>query len=187
MQTQAGFETLLSDLISAMQQARQQHQAAVERGDLTAMVAEHERVMSLLGAREQLETLRDSWPALVGEGEPGEVPGPTYRGARAARGAKTPGEAFTVPILQVLEAAGGRAPAAQVEDAVGEVMAVQLNEVDRARVRSGAVRWRVTLRWAGHRMREEGLLAGDAPRGIWEISEEGRAYLGRHRGENGSA
>ena len=59
-------------------------------------------------------------------------------------------------------------------------MAVQLNEVDRARVRSGQVRWRVTLRWACHHMRQEGLLAGDAQRGIWEITEEGRAYLGGH-------
>ena len=135
------------------------------------MVAEHERVMSRLDARTQLESLRDSSPALVGEGTPGEAPGPTYRGARAARGAKSPGEAFTVPILQVLEAAGGRAPAAQVEDSVGELMAVQLNEVDRARarVRSGAVRWRVTLRWAGHRMREEGLLHPPSRRGLGPI------------------
>ena len=63
---------------------------------------------------------------------------------------------------------------------MGEAMAVQLNEVDRARVRSGAVRWRVTLRWACHRMKQKGLLAGDSPSGIWEITEEGRACLRRH-------
>ena len=114
------FDALLSCIVSAMQEARQQHQAAVQQGDLTAMVAEHERVMSLLGARKQLEALRDSWSSLVGEGEPREAPGPTYAGARAARGAKTPGGAFTVPVLQVLEAAGGRAAASLVEHGVGE-------------------------------------------------------------------
>ena len=180
MNANEAFDVLLSGIVGAMEEARWRHQVAVEQGDLTAMVAEHERVMSLLAARRQLEALRDSWSSLVGEGEPREAPGPTYAGARAARGAKTPGGAFTVPVLQVLEAAGGRAAAAQVEDSVGEAMAVQLNEVDRARVRSGGVRWRVTLRWACHHMKREGLLAGDAPRGIWEISEEGRGYLRGH-------
>jgi len=103
-----------------------------------------------------------------------------YSGARAARGAKTPSKAFWVPVLQVLEEAGGRAGASQVEDSVGQLMAVRLNEVDQARVRSGGVRWSVTLRWACHHMKQEGLLAGDAPRGICEISNEGRAYLRRH-------
>ena len=88
MNVNEAFEALLSGIVSAMQEARRRHKAATQQGDLTAMVAEHERVESLLAAREQLEALRDSWPALVGEGEPGEVPGPTYRGARAARGAK---------------------------------------------------------------------------------------------------
>ena len=174
------FDVLLSGIVSAMRKARQQHEAAIQQGDLTALVVEHERVVSLLAAREQLEALQDSWAGLVGEGEPGEQPGPIYAGARAARGAKTPGETFTVPILQVLEETGGRAASSQVEDGVGEAMAVQLNEVDRARVRSGQVRWRVTLRWAVHHMKREGLLAGGAPRGIWEISEEGRAYLRGH-------
>jgi hypothetical protein len=184
MDANRAFDTLLSELVAATRDAQQRHQAAAERNDLTVMVEEHERVMSLLAARQELERLRDSWAGLVGEGEPREPVGPTYPGARAPRGARTPGEAFWVPILQVLEEAGGVAGASAVEDGVGERMAIQLNEVDRARVRSGAVRWRVTLRFARHDMLEEGLLVDTSPRGIWEISQEGRAYLRRYRGEN---
>ena len=179
MNATEAFDVLLSAIASAMQGVRRRHQAATEQNDLTAMVAEHERVMSLLAARKQLEALQDSWASLAGEGEPGEPVGLIYAGARAARGAKTPARAFTVPILQVLEEAGGRAAASHVEDSIGEAMAVQLNEVDRARVRSGQVRWRATLRWVVHHMKREGLLTGDSPRGIWEISEEGKAYLRR--------
>ena len=120
MNVNEAFEALLSGIVSAMQEARRRHKAATQQGDLTAMVAEHERVESLLAAREQLEALQDSWSSLVGEGKSGEPLGPTYAGARAARGAKTAGEAFTVPVLQVLEAAGGRAAASLVEHGVGE-------------------------------------------------------------------
>ena len=70
----------------------------------------------------------------------------------------------------------------QVEESVGELMAVNLNEVHLARVRSGGARWRVTLRWAGYHIREEGLLVDPSPREVWEITEEGRAYLGRIAG-----
>ncbi|MCC7571175.1 winged helix-turn-helix domain-containing protein, partial [Candidatus Micrarchaeota archaeon] len=39
-------------------------------------------------------------------------------------------------------------------------------------------RWRNTAQWARNSMvNEEGFLKKDSPRGIWEISEKGRAFL----------
>jgi len=38
-------------------------------------------------------------------------------------------------------------------------------------------RWRNTAQWARHSMVKEGLLKADSPRGIWEITDAGRASI----------
>jgi len=39
------------------------------------------------------------------------------------------------------------------------------------------LRWRNAAQWARNNMVKEGLLKGDSPRGLWEISERGLAML----------
>lgn len=43
---------------------------------------------------------------------------------------------------------------------------------------NGEPRWQKSTNWARFNMVEDGLLKSDSPRGIWEISEEGRSRLG---------
>ncbi len=38
-------------------------------------------------------------------------------------------------------------------------------------------RWRNAAQWARNRMVQEGLLASDSPRGVWEITATGRRWL----------
>lgn len=38
-------------------------------------------------------------------------------------------------------------------------------------------RWRNTAQWARAAMVKEGLMKGDSPRGMWEISDAGRRHL----------
>jgi len=38
-------------------------------------------------------------------------------------------------------------------------------------------RWRNAAQWARNSMIRDGLLKGDSPRGVWEISDKGRAAL----------
>jgi len=61
-------------------------------------------------------------------------------------------------------------------------MAGTLNEFDLSPLKSGELRWRNTAQWARQKMKDKGLLAGDSPRGIWEITARGRAYLREHAG-----
>ena len=51
----------------------------------------------------------------------------------------------------------------------------QLSEFDHSEISTGEQRWRVYARWERKNMELEGLLKG--PRGIWEITEKGRAML----------
>lgn len=89
---------------------------------------------------------------------------------RARKGERTPTEEFYEPLLQVLGAAGGQLPAVEAIDQVGKVMAERLNDVDRARLPSGEVRWRNSVRWARQRLEEQGKLDGNAPYGTWKLT-----------------
>lgn len=65
-----------------------------------------------------------------------------------------------------------------VLDRVQAMMADQLNAHDRDVLTDGkTVRWVNTAQWARNVLREEGLLRDDTPRGVWGISEQGRAWL----------
>ena len=54
-----------------------------------------------------------------------------------------------------------------------------LGDVDHGALRGdGKPRWQRAANWARRHMVLDGLLKSDSPRGVWEISEAGRARLG---------
>ena len=94
------------------------------------------------------------------------------------KGTKTPETEFYKPILETLIEMGGQGTIKHVLDKVGAKMADVLKPIDRAPLKSGkSVRWRNTAQWARNKMRTLGLLKAEAPRGIWEITEQGRAHF----------
>ncbi len=106
--------------------------------------------------------------------------GRTHPRSHMSRGfvTKTPAGAFYIPILEALEELGGRGLSQQVLDLVYERMKDRLTEDDLKPIPSGGdLRWRNTAQWARYIMTRNGLLAQDSPRGVWEISEAGKAYL----------
>jgi hypothetical protein len=62
-----------------------------------------------------------------------------------------------------------------------------LNSYDEEPLRSrrNVKRCENTARWARQKMVEKGLLAKDSPRGIWEITEEGRKYYYEEKKKKG--
>jgi len=108
----------------------------------------------------------------------GEAPRPG--GAeRLARGLRTPESAFVLPILRALEELGGRAQMQQVIEKIAEVMKDQFREVDHQPLKSdpGRPRWNNTAQWARNKMVNDGLLRSNSPRGVWELTENGRKYM----------
>ncbi len=103
---------------------------------------------------------------------------------RLAKGVKTPQEAFRIPILRALVSMGGRGKVSDVLDRVEPLVAGQLRAVDREPLPSDhrQPRWRNSAQWARLELVTDGLLRSDSPRGVWEISEEGRRLL---RGQDG--
>jgi negative regulator of replication initiation len=86
---------------------------------------------------------------------------------------------YDLRILDVLEEAGGSSYAPDVVDAVGKLVADQLTPNDWLENNSGVVRWKNRVAWRRFNLVRMGLLKSDSPRGIWEISTEGRRVLER--------
>jgi hypothetical protein len=96
------------------------------------------------------------------------------------KGLRTPESSYVLPILQALDQMGGSGKVSDVIDKVGEIMRPILKNIDYDPLASNPdnPRWRNTAQWARNSMvNEEGYLKKDSPRGIWEISEKGRAFL----------
>jgi hypothetical protein len=72
---------------------------------------------------------------------------------------------------------GGRAAAREVLDELETRLDGQLTEVDREQLSSGDLRWRNRAQFVRLRLVEQGDMVKDSPRGIWEISEQGRRRI----------
>ncbi|MDP9224526.1 MAG: hypothetical protein M3P18_11865 [Actinomycetota bacterium] len=98
-------------------------------------------------------------------------------GTRAPAGSLLPESEYVEPILQVIAANGGRAPAREVIEAVGAIISDRLTPLDKEKMRSGGVRWHNRVQFTRLRMLDQGLLKRGSPRGLWEISDEGARFI----------
>ena len=97
---------------------------------------------------------------------------------RLRKGLKTPQSTYRVPILRALVTLGGEATINDVLERVEAMLSEQLNDYDRDVLSDGkTIRWVNTVQWARNAMREESLIRADTPRGVWGISDKGKAWL----------
>jgi hypothetical protein len=84
--------------------------------------------------------------------------------------------AYELPVLDVVDELGGSAPSRKVIDLVGAYLDSKglLTEMDKKRLKSGEIRWRARAAFARKHLAERGDLDGNAPRGVWTITEQGR-------------
>jgi restriction system protein len=110
-----------------------------------------------------------------------ELPHPVGRliAGRISKGLRTPEPAFFRPILQALSDLGGSAKRSDVFNVLEHSMRGVLKPIDYQTLSSeaGQMRWQNSAQWAHNLMVKEGLLKQDSPVGIWEITEQGRAFL----------
>lgn len=101
---------------------------------------------------------------------------------RAPPGEKLPLEEYFHPILLSLEEIGGRGSLHDVLPRVFDKVKHRLSAVDLEGLAStpNEPRWRNTAQWARSRLGEAGLLSSTSRRGIWELSDKGRAWLRTH-------
>jgi restriction system protein len=176
------LELAVSVIDDAIADVKTAAHAALTNESLDELDAGTARLMELRAFQNEVNSLLDRWnatkPAIADE-DSFTVDGDrrAYLG-RVSRGSRTPEPAFRVPILSVLIEAGGSLPMRDAIDRVGELMADDLNEVDRKPLPSDerTVRWRNTAQWARNNLADEGLL-DRSTRGIWAITDQGRTWM----------
>lgn len=80
-------------------------------------------------------------------------------------------------MLAIIEEHGGRAASREVLDELETRLGDRLTELDRQELASGDIRWRNRAQFVRLRLVEQGDMVKDSPRGMWEISDKGRARV----------
>jgi hypothetical protein len=93
---------------------------------------------------------------------------------RAAAGTIAPLDAYELPILEVLSSHGGNLPASELIEKLESELSGVLQPADYEELPSGPIRWQNRAQFARLALAKSGDLRDDSPRGIWEISEQGR-------------
>ncbi len=104
---------------------------------------------------------------------------PRSKRTRAPKGSLLPGEAYELPILEVLAQRDGRAPTSEVVAEVGRIVDDQLTDLDRQEIEAGGPRWKNRVQFARLRLVQRSWLVKGSPRGMWEITDEGRAQVSK--------
>lgn len=178
MDAQVALETLMKELERALKKVQKKGGQAFKQNeyDTAQKIAEQAKVIS--AKLRDLEDLQENLALILEGGSSQQTNSSSIKRKHLSPGLKTPEHAFRIPILKALMELGGTGATQEVVDIVGRIMDDLLNDYDREMLRSGrSQRWRNSAQWERATMVEEGLLKGDSPRGIWEISEKGRTYL----------
>ncbi len=175
------LDLLLEEIDGASHSVRRVGADAFGSGDDGTVEASLARSRILKEFYAKVVALRTEWRTLassVGRAESGKSSFARRNLGRLRNGLRTPESEFVQPILQVLNEMGGRGRTADVVARVGHIMKPVLRDPDYERLESShEPRWIKTANWTRRRMVIEGLLRRDSQRGIWEISDEGRAHL----------
>ena len=178
----SAFEMLLEEVEAEIDFVNGVGARAFESRDYDKAKEALERAALLTAFRDKVAGLRREWQELaaIAEREEDEETRAERRNlGRLRKGQRTPEFAYYMPILEVLEEMGGSGKVVDVLDRIGKVMKSVLRDVDHDPLASDPSnpRWRNTAQWARNSMVHEGLLRGDSPRGLWQITELGRARL----------
>jgi len=181
----SAFEILLEELEQVCNALNEQGSQAFRSGDYDMAKRTIEEATRLQEFHTKVRELQKEWHRLVAgrlvRTRLSKIRAPAER---LPRGLRTPEEAFRRPILETLVELGGQAPMSKVLDLVEQKMKSILNKYDKQPLPSDprSPRWRNTAQWCRNTLVREGLLNGDSPHGVWEITEAGRAELKKPSG-----
>jgi restriction system protein len=174
------FDMLLEELDAIIPELNQKGAHLMEEKKYSKARDIITKAESVITFQEKVRALRDEWLNL-------EVPATRKKAKKKKpvkrkvtkllkQGLRTPNDAFHLPILKALVQLGGSGQVQDVLKAVEEMMADQLNKYDYQSIPSNPkiIRWENNAQWARVKLIEQGFMASDSPRGIWEITDAGR-------------
>jgi hypothetical protein len=188
------FQVLMGALHTALEEAKKSGAEAMLEGRLEEVNTALVQAEALKSHLAKVKELQENWDSILTgsdararkrKGYLTVVPPekPVKKRNRALKGTTTTQSAYRLPILEALVKLGGRGSTKDVLDLVNQKMKEVLLPKDFELLGDGrTLRWRNSAQWVRNELKEEGLLKSDSPSGIWEITEEGRAYLRENKG-----
>jgi hypothetical protein len=174
------FENFLAELNEILADAQEMIKRKAEEGcfcEITALAQQAEQIKQLV---EEVKAFRERWgtqKSLTDFHRATSVPA-SRKHRRASPADINPQSAYARPLLQALEDLGGRAPIEQVLERVYQLVKSRLKPKDLEKVPSGQdLRWRNAAMWMRYKLKQQGYIKPDSPKGIWEITDAGREYL----------
>ena len=180
---------LLGDSLEAeVQRINTEGSQAMQVGDYDTAQAVIDFAKRLTAFRAKVNDLGEEWLKLEelrdkASAEVQQIVSKRFFG-KSKKGQITPNLAYCKPLLEVLEEMGGSGKTKAVLDRLGEKMKPVLLPKDYEPHESNdkQIRWRNTAQWARNKMvNEDGRMKKDSPRGIWEISPAGSAWLKKNQ------
>ena len=175
------FDMLLEELERIIPDLNQQGKNLLDKKQYSQAHELINKAEAVVTFQSKVKTLREEWVRMqvpprrkiITIKDP---PGHSYR---AKKGERTPQSEFQLPILQVLKELGGRANIRKVYAELEKKLGDQFTEKDLEPTSSNEndICWKNNARWARQILVNEGLMAPDSPRGIWEITPAGREAL----------
>lgn len=92
---------------------------------------------------------------------------------KLARKKFLPDKEFRRPLLEALYQMGGKARRQALRPVLEKRIASRLQPGDYELVSTGDPRWWSAASWTRNKLKDEGFLRDDSPRGLWELSEKG--------------
>lgn len=184
----AALHLLRDALAEEAQRINEEGAKAMKAGDYPTAEGVLDFAKRLLAFRSRVEGLGKEWAELEGlrdksSAEVQEIVSKRFFG-RKPSGEITAHRDYCRPLLEVLVEMGGRGKTNEVLDRVGEKMKAVLKPKDYEPHESDGkqIRWRNTAQWARNLMvNEDGRMKKSSPRGVWEISDSGRAWLKKNK------
>lgn len=178
------FEILLEEVENEIEFINAAGAKAFTERNYTRVEATREQALKLAEFRDKTALLRQEWQQLVKDfqtsaGSDDFADSARRNLGRLKRGARTPEDAYRIPILRALIRLGGTASIRDVMVEVERQMKSELKDVDYEPLPSipAMSRWRNTAQWARVQLIREGLMKSDSAHGIWEISDSGRRFM----------
>jgi tetratricopeptide (TPR) repeat protein len=186
------YQTILPALEVLLDEVDEIASRLNEKGAELFKQGDYEQARELLGKAESIAGFRGKVLCLEDDWKAVQVPTvkkPSTSDARIKekqhikaplkKGLMTSKDEFYFPILEALARLEGTGSVQQVLNIVEDLMREELNQYDYAPLpsSSNSVRWKKTAQWARYNMVQNGWLASDSPRGVWEMTDEGRTAL----------
>ena len=178
----SAFEILLEEIENVIEGFNQEGEGAFKSQDYDKAKQIIENATRVTTFRQKVKDLQKEWGNISSVTLPRKArKGKGYK--RLRKGLRTPDDDFRIPVLQSLVELGGGADLWDVLEKVQETMENKLNKYDKEPLPSNPnqKRWQNTAQWCRNSMVNDGLLSSNSPRGVWEITDEGRKYLNENK------